>query len=254
METITLDHAKRAEHGSVQADSCDISYFVPCYNEEPNIIGAIEKLAAVSQTLDLSYEILIFDDASKDNTVGVVQAYGQQNPQTPIKLFRNESNRGVARNFFEGAFHASGRYYRLVCGDDIEPIETHTSLLRHIGEADIIVPYFVRISGRPFHRHVISRLFTFLVNRASGHKLRYYNGCPIYRRWDVLRFHVETTGMGYQAEFLTRLLSEMRTFSEIPVESIDREGSVSLTLRNFVSVAHSLLKISLRRLRVYLIK
>jgi hypothetical protein len=36
--------------------------------------------------------------------------------------------------------------------------------------------------------------------------------------------------------------------------SIDREGSGSLNPKNFLSVAHSLLKIALRRLRVYLFK
>jgi hypothetical protein len=92
------------------------------------------------------------------------------------------------------------------------------------------------------------------VNRASGYHLRYYNGCPIYRRYDVMRFHLETTGFGYQAEFLTRLLHEGKSYVEIPLVSIDREGSGSLNFRNFVSVGHSLLKIGLRRMRVALFK
>jgi hypothetical protein len=40
----------------------------------------------------------------------------------------------------------------------------------------------------------------------------------------------------------------------VPVVSIDREGSGSINLRNFVSVGHSLVKIALRRMRVYLFK
>ena len=99
---------------------------------------------------------------------------------------------------------------------------------------------------------MISRLYTWLVNRASGYGLRYFNGCPIYRRFDVIRFHVETTGFGYQAEFLTRLIHEERSLIEVPLESIDREGSGSINLRNGLSVAHSLLKIALRRMRIYL--
>lgn len=233
-------------------DALDISFFIPCYNEEPNVVGAIEKLVRISNELDLSYEILVFDDCSKDRSIEVVKTYQASNPLIPVRLFVNAVNRGVARNFFEGAFRARGRYYRLVCGDDIEPLESHERLLRHLGEADIIVPYFTTIKGRPFHRHVISRLYTWLVNRASGYGLRYFNGCPIYRRFDVIRFHVETTGFGYQAEFLTRLIHEERSLIEVPLESIDREGSGSITLRNGLSVAHSLLKIALRRMRIYL--
>jgi glycosyltransferase involved in cell wall biosynthesis len=235
-------------------DLIDISFFVPCYNEEPNVVGAIEKLAHVAREKGLSYEILVFDDCSKDRTVAVVEAYQDAHPDIPLFLFKNSVNRGVSRNFVEGAFRGRGRYYRLICGDDVEPIETHLSMLRRIGQADIIVPYFTEISGRPFHRHVISKLYTRLVNLCSGYQLRYYNGCPIYRRYDVLRFHVETTGFGYQAEFLTRLLHEGRSYVEVPLVSIDREGSGSLNIRNFLSVGHSLLKIALRRLRVYLFK
>jgi glycosyltransferase involved in cell wall biosynthesis len=233
-------------------DAVDISFFIPCYNEELNVLGAVEKLVCVAGKLNLSYEILVFDDCSRDGTVKAVHAYQAAHPLIPIRLFANTVNRGVARNFFEGAFRARGRYYRLVCGDDIEPIESHEQLLRRIGEADIIVPYFTIIKGRPVHRHVISRIYTWLVNRATGYRLRYYNGCPIYRRFDVLRFHVEATGFGYQAEFLTRLIHENRSFVEVPLASIDRAGSGSLNLRDGLSVAHSLFKIALRRMRVYL--
>jgi hypothetical protein len=92
------------------------------------------------------------------------------------------------------------------------------------------------------------------VNLISGNALRYYNGCPLYRRFDVLRWHVETTGFGYQAEFLTRLLLEGSSYVEVPAVSCDRPGSESLSLRNFLSIGHSLLKIGLRRMGVYLFK
>jgi glycosyltransferase involved in cell wall biosynthesis len=238
----------------IQPDSLDISFFVPCYNEEANVIGAIEKLAEISKIEGLRYEILIFDDCSADRTVTVVEDYCERHPQTPVHLFINTTNKGVSRNFFEGAFRARGKHYRLVCGDDVEPLESHLKLIRHMGEADIIIPYFTKIGGRKLYRHLISHLYTKIVNVCSGYRLRYYNGCPIYTRYDLLRFHVETTGFGYQAEFLTRLLREGKTFIEVPIESIDREGSGSLNLRNFLSVAHSLLKIALGRLRVYLLK
>ena len=255
MPTVEIDIAAGVVPDSgLSADTLDISFFIPCYNEQDHVLGAIEKIVLVLSKLGLSYEILVFDDCSHDRTVEVVKAYRAANPQIPVRLFVNEVNRGVARNFFEGAFRARGRHYRLICGDDIEPIESLEGLLQHLGEADMIVPYFTAIKGRPFHRHVISRLYTWLVNRASGYHLRYYNGCPVYRRFDVLRFHVETTGFGYQAEFLTRLIHEGKSLVEVPLVSIDREGSGSVNLRNTVSVIHSLLKIALRRVRVYLFK
>jgi hypothetical protein len=67
-----------------------------------------------------------------------------------------------------------------------------------------------------------------------------------------MRFHVECSGFGYQAEFLTRLISEGATFKEIPLIAYDREGSAAMSLRNLLSVTHSLITIALRRLRIVL--
>src|SRR5262245_43516369 len=97
--------------------SLDISFFVPCYNEEQNVRGAIKKLVQVSNELGLSYEILVFDDHSHDRTVEVVKHHQAENPLCPVRLFVNDVNYGVARNFFEGAFRARGSFYRMVCGD-----------------------------------------------------------------------------------------------------------------------------------------
>lgn len=234
--------------------SLEVSFFVPCFNEEPHVCGAIDKLKNVAEKLGITYEILVFDDCSRDRSSDVVIEYRRSHPEVPVRLFRNAKNKGVSRNFFEGAFQGNGTYYRLISGDDVEPLETHLAMLASRGTADIVVPYFTRMEGRPFHRHVISRTYTSLVNLASGFRLHYYNGNPLYDRGDVVRFHVEATGFGYQAEFLTRLLHEGRSFVELPLVAMDREGSGSINLRNFVSVAHSLLKIALRRMRVYLFK
>lgn len=235
--------------GENSSDAVDVSFFVPCYNEEDNVLGAIATIMEVTRVLDLSYEILVFDDCSKDATVEVVRTYQKQHPDVPVRLFVNAVNRGVARNFVEGAFHGKGRYYRLVCGDDVEPVESLKAVFERAGQADIVIPYHTNVIGRSFHRGLISRLYTHLVNLASGRRLNYYNGLPLYLRRDVMRFHVEATGLGYQAEFLLRLLQEGRSYVEVPLVASDRGASTALNLRNFVSVGYSIFKITAKRLR-----
>jgi glycosyltransferase involved in cell wall biosynthesis len=230
----------------------EVSFLVPCLNEEKNVVATVKTIIAAASRARCSYEILVFDDGSSDNTAGVVTAYQAANPGDPIRLFRNKTNRGLAYNFVEGAFQARGRYYRAVPGDNVELAESIEQIIRARGTADIIVPHFVEIRNRPLRRTLVSKLYTSLVNLASGYRLSYYNGNPLYLREHVRRYHVECTGFGYQAEFLTRLIYEGANFREIPLVALDREGSASINLTNILSVSHSLITIALRRLRIIL--
>jgi glycosyltransferase involved in cell wall biosynthesis len=229
-------------------DAVRFTFFVPCYNEEKNVVNVINKIVEATALVKTSYEILVFDDCSRDRTADLVKAYRIEHPDIPLRLFGNTVNRGVARNFIEGAFQGQGQYYRIVMGDDVESVETLTRILGKAGEADIVIPYYTVVAGKPLNRRIISRLYTELVNLASNRRLKYYNGSPLFVRREVLRFHVEATGLGFQAEFLLRLLQEGRTFVEFAVPGSDREGSTSLNFRNFVSVGYSIFKIFARRL------
>lgn len=239
------------QDAAIEADTrVDVTFFVPCYNEEHNIRKVMDKLIEASRLCSVVPEILIYDDASTDGTSDVVEAYKKERPDVLIKLVRHEKNKGVFYNFVDGAFIAVGRHYRMVCGDDVEPLETHTTLLSRCGHADIIIPYYTRIEGRDRHRHAISRLYTWIVNLLTGNAIRYYNGCAIFMRTDIQRWHVEASGFGHQAEFLTRLINEGRTFEQVGVVGFDHHGGgSSVNLRNFLSVTHSLLNLFIRRVR-----
>jgi glycosyltransferase involved in cell wall biosynthesis len=231
-----------------------ISVFIPCLDEEDNVAGALDKVFTAADEVGITCEAVVFDDGSTDRTSEVVEKYRRDHPQRAIVLVRHEKPIGVASNFIDGAFIATGEYYRMVCGDNIEPLETHKAIFSAIGTADIVVPAYRQILNRRPHRVVISKLFTFLVNRISGNRIGYYNGGPVFRRRDVMRYHVETSGFGFQAEFLTRLLALGRTCRQLPLVADDREGSTALSFRNLVSVGHSFLNIGLRRLRVVIFK
>jgi glycosyltransferase involved in cell wall biosynthesis len=233
-------------------NSVEVSILIPCLNEEKNVGGAIETVREALSRVGCTYEIIVIDDGSTDATSEVVESYQKANPNVPVRLIRNTINRGLAFSFVEAAFRAKGRFYRLVPGDNVEPAETIERIIRERGAADIIVPHFVEIQNRPFRRTVISKLYTWLVNIAGGYRLSYYNGNPLYRRYHLLRYHVECSGFGYQAEFLTRLLSEGATYKEVDLVAFDREGSASINIKNLLSVSHTLVTIALRRLRISL--
>ncbi|MBM3568771.1 MAG: glycosyltransferase [Alphaproteobacteria bacterium] len=230
------------------SDPLDVTFFVACLNEERHVAGALDKLAEIGRRLGFSYEILVFDDCSTDRTGEVVLAWRRAHPEVRLLLFRNRVNRGLAHNFVEAAFHGRGRFYRLICGDDTEPVESHLEVMKRMGQADIVLPDYSNAIGKRGLRLILSEAYTMVVNAISGNAIRYYNGCALYRRRDVLRWHVEALGFGFQAELTTRLIHEGRSHVEVKLVAEHRGESRALTLRNFLSVAYSLFKIGMRRL------
>jgi glycosyltransferase involved in cell wall biosynthesis len=235
----------------------DLTIAVPCLNEAENITGTLDAIAAAMRDLPYSYEVLVIDDGSTDGTSSKVNEYSDAHPHLPIHLHRNPQNRGLTRAYVDGAFQGRGKYYRLVCGDNVEPPETLKAVFSHLGQAEIVVPYHQAIAGKPPLRRMLSQTYTFLVNSLSGYKISYYNGLALHLRYNVMRWGPYSFGFGFQAELLTRLLDEGATCIQIPVVAthLEKGGRNSaLNWRNFLSVSHTLLEIFIRRVRKHAFK
>ena len=108
-------------------DSPFISVIVPSYNRAALISKTISSLQNQSY---LSYEIIVVDDGSTDNTEEVVNALADHRT-TYIK--KNNAERAAARNF--GASRANGEYINFFDSDDI-------ALPNHLEEAvKVILKY-----------------------------------------------------------------------------------------------------------------
>jgi len=232
------------------APSADITFFVPCLNEEKNVAGTFSVIMAAVAEVPVSYEILVMDDCSTDGTVAVVEAFQQAHPDVPITLKTHDRHQGLGVMHEEGARLARGKYYMLVNGDNVERKEVIVALLSKLGQADMIIPYFGTMDNRPLLRRIISRTFTALVNFISGNRIGYYNGAVVHLRENVVRYHPGTQGFAYEAELITRLLARGATCVQVEVPSEERQHGVSKAFRprNFISVGYSLLKIAWRRL------
>jgi glycosyltransferase involved in cell wall biosynthesis len=228
----------------------DISFFVPCLNEEKNVVNTLRVIMAATAKTGVSHEILVVDDASEDATVATVEAFQREHPEVPVVLVKNEVNQGLGINYLRTAPIARGKYYMLVNGDNVEREEVVTALLERIGQADIIIPYFGKLDNRPWFRIAVSRTFTFIVNLLSGNHIGYYNGAVVHLRENVIKWHPGTRGFAYEAELITILLSQGATCVQIEVPSEERQhgASKAFRLKNFISVAGSLMRIAKRRL------
>jgi glycosyltransferase involved in cell wall biosynthesis len=229
----------------------EVSFFVPCLNEQGNVGRTLATIATACRSFALRYEVLVVDDASTDGTRDEVIDYAASHPDELIRLIANECPRGLARNYVDAAYIARGTHYMLVNGDHAEPAETLVAVLALRGQADIVIPVFGDHDRRTPFRRFLSRTFTRLVNVVSGTPIQYYNGVVLHRRFNVMRWHADTDGFAYQSEIITRLIQEGATFKEVLVSNSDRDvgASKALTLKNLLAVSHSLVQIGFRRLR-----
>jgi glycosyltransferase involved in cell wall biosynthesis len=230
----------------------DLTVFISCYNERDYIVATIETVRnALSEVGTVSYEIIVVDDRSSDGSAQAVSRYIAEHPDERLILRINKINRGLAQNYIDTAFVGKGKYYRLICGDNAEPRETMVAVFRHIGLADMIIPYYVSSEGRSFYRRFLSSAYAGIVNLISGFHLHYYNGLAVHLRYNVMRWHSNTRGFGFQSDIICLLLERGFSYKEVPVTTVERRVSGSsnaLTFKNLLSVAHTLVDIIFRRL------
>lgn len=215
-----------------------ISIIVPCYNEAKNITGTVESINRSMKAVNIfsASEILIFNDKSTDDT-GVV-AGELQKKQKNIKVIHNERNMGFGYNYTEGVRLAEKDYVLMVPGDNEIPSGAIENIFRHVGGADMVIPYTVNPEVRPLPRRIISRAFVILFNALFGLSLRYYNGPCVIKASLLKKVPMTTHGFAYMAAILVRLIKSGATYTEVPIRIQYRESGASKALRprNIISV------------------
>lgn len=95
-----------------------ISFLMPTYNQELYVEDAI--MGAFAQDYLGEMEIIISDDASKDNTWEIIQRTIIKNKSSfDVHAFRNEQNLGIGGNVARLCSYATGSIFVFAAGDDI---------------------------------------------------------------------------------------------------------------------------------------
>jgi glycosyltransferase involved in cell wall biosynthesis len=230
-------------------ESIGISVFISSYNEERSIVPTIESISGALTKSGLSWEIIVVDDASSDNSAEAVHRYIGANPSLPIRLNVNTKNRGMVPNIFATIPTARGQYFWVVAGDNNVDPETATTLLSHVGSADIVIPRVMDYSGRTLHRRIISKTYAFLVRLISGCPVTYYNGSSIHRRSDLVWLQDKVCSFAYAADCITRLYDHGCSYVEVPVFYNERQTgkSSALSIKNLRDVTSFLTGLLARR-------
>jgi glycosyltransferase involved in cell wall biosynthesis len=161
-----------------------LSIIIPAYNEGRTIHLILDKVREVNLINNIQKEIIIVNDASKDNTKeaieNYIQLYGQQ---ISISLYNQEINQGKGAAIHKGIELATGEFLIVQDADLEYDPEEFNILLKPVidGYADVV--YGSRFMGGNPHRilffwHTIGNKFlTFLSNMFTNLNLTDMETC-----------------------------------------------------------------------------
>ncbi|MFN0195625.1 MAG: glycosyltransferase family 2 protein [Planctomycetaceae bacterium] len=118
----------------------DLSIVVPVYRSRQSLPLLIDRLNNVLRALDRTYEIILVDDGSPDDSFGVMQELQKTHPQviTVVQLMRNYGQHNALMCGFR---HVRGRFV-ITLDDDLQnPPEEIPKLLHEIERNDFDLVY-----------------------------------------------------------------------------------------------------------------
>jgi glycosyltransferase involved in cell wall biosynthesis len=155
----------------------EISIVVPMRNESPNVAKLHAELTAVLDAFGRSYEILVIDDGSTDDTFAQLAALQRRNPRLRVIRFRR--NFGQTAAFAAGFAHARGRYIVTSDGDLQNDPRDIPAMVEKIAEGADIVAGWRKERKDPFlNRRLPSMIANAVISFATGVKLHDY-GCSL---------------------------------------------------------------------------
>lgn len=180
-----------------------LSVVIPAWNEERRIRATLETITAYLSRQEYTAEVIVVDDGSSDGTVQVVNAFIKQySGQSPVRLIEND-HRGKGYAVRTGMLAGQGTYVLFTDADLATPISEVGKMIGALrAGADVTIGTREGIGaerkGEPFYRHLMGRVFNFLVRSLSG-----------------LNFQDTQAGFkGFRGEAAQNIFSRVRLYGE----------------------------------------
>jgi glycosyltransferase involved in cell wall biosynthesis len=201
-----------------------VSVIVPAFNEDRTIVSVLEAVRA-QHVPGVSFEVLIVDDGSTDDTLTLLR----DNPQLYDRLITLPDNRGKGAAVRAGLEAATGEVVLFQDADlEYDPAEFETLLgpvLHH--DAELVIgsrmlgPRYTRVHyfWHKLGNSVITLLFNILNNTTFTDV---YSGYLLFRRRLLDPAELATRGWEQQAEILGKTVGRAEKIYEVPVSYAGR--------------------------------
>lgn len=161
----------------------DISVVIPLYNEEESLPELAAWIRRVMDDHRFSYEIILVDDGSTDDSWKVIEALKAMNPKISAVKFRRNYGKSAALNV--GFAAAQGDVVITMDADLQDSPDEIPELYRRITQDEFdLVSGWKKIRYDPLSKTIPTKLFNSVTRRMSGiHNLHDFNcGLKAYRK------------------------------------------------------------------------
>ena len=151
----------------------DLSFVVPAYNEEDNIEGTLGTIDTIAMGKKLSYEIVVVNDGSGDQTLIRAKTYAGKNGHVKVISYTKNSGKGHAVK--AGFIKSTGAVVFFADSDmeiDLRKISDYVEALK---SGDIVIASKRHSASKvtvPLSRRILSECFNALVRLLTGVPLK----------------------------------------------------------------------------------
>jgi len=230
-----------------------ISIVIPVYNEERRIERFLNSVLSFLQKGDVSHEIIVVDDGSRDATVDIVRRLLHERHNGENRVLLLPANQGKGGAVRHGMLDARGEYVFFIDADGSTAIEEINTFLPHLSpEYDIYIGVRTKKHHAPLKRKFFGYGYIYCANVILGTAISDFTcGFKCYRR-DAARqiFTVQTLrNWSFDAENLFVATRRGYRIKEIPVYWRHCGGSKVKVMHNVVVCGCDLFRIRWNNIR-----
>ncbi len=204
----------------------DVSIVVPLFNEDESLPELCSWIESVTTTHQLSYEVILVDDGSTDNSWKVIEELHQRNNHFRGIKFQRNYGKSAALN--EGFKAAQGNVVITMDADMQDSPDEIPELYRMIisGEYDMVSGWKKKRYDNTLTKNLPSKLFNSVARVSSGIQLHDFNcGLKSYNRKVVKS--IEVFGEMHRYIPILAKWSGFRKIGEKVVEHRPRKYGIS---------------------------
>lgn len=202
-----------------------ISVILPAYNEADSIGEEIVKIQEVLKESEISYEFIVIDDGSTDETSKIAQSKG-------VKVIRHAKNRGVGAGRKTGILSAQNELIVTTDADGTYPQQPMPEMIQLLldNNVDMVVGARVKEKGTHYWLRLPAK---FLIRKLASYLCRekipdLNSGLRVFKKSVALKyFYLLPDSHSWESTITLAFLCNHQTVYFHPIDYFKRSGGTS---------------------------